>query len=115
MKKIIHILTIILAIIGIGFIVLFIRNVIEENRLESAYVENCTNIKKGMTLDKARKIMKEDLDIYYQGFEYFIETSNDSISALSLNYSVDGGSYIIRIEIDKSNGLVSSVNCPVRK
>jgi hypothetical protein len=115
LKKIIHILTILLAILGIVFIVILIRNLREENNLEAAYVKNCIDIETGMTLEEAKTIMRRGLDINYQGFDYYIGTNNDTISNLSLNYSVEGGSYIIRIEIDKRNGLVHSINCPELK
>ena len=115
MIKAIKVLAVALAVIGLIAIVLFVRNLIEENKLESAYLTNCYKLEKGMTMRTVRSTMRNGLDINYRGFDYEIDTHNDSISGITMNYVVDGGSYVIRVEIDKESGLVKSFNCPPKK
>jgi multisubunit Na+/H+ antiporter MnhE subunit len=112
LKRAFHIVIVGLAIVGAFSIILFVRNLTEANRLDSAYLANCSKVEIGMTLEEARLKMRQGLDINHQGFEYGIQTKNALITSLSMLYSVDGGSYIIRIEIDKHTSLVKSINCP---
>ena len=112
MKRVITIITVIFAILGIAGTILTIRNMQEENRLESAYAKNCDNLRVGMTMREAQAEMRKGLYILHRGFDYEIGTENDSISNITMNYTIEGGSDIISIEIDNITGLVKSYKCP---
>jgi hypothetical protein len=112
MRTVFKITTIALSIPGIFALLLLTRNLLEKNKLESAYLKNCKLVQAGMTMQTAESLMRQGLDIQYRGFDYEVETNADTIQFITMNYPVDGGSFIIKVKIDKNTGLVESVNCP---
>jgi hypothetical protein len=103
------------AVVGVLATAFLIRNLTKENQLETAYLRNCDSLKIGMTTDEVKSTMRQGLEIDFRGFDYEVLSDSKGIINVTMNYSVDGGSYIIRIEIDNVTGLVKSFNCPEKK
>lgn len=116
MKKVLESTFIILlfsfAFIGVIASIFLIRELYLVSKYEELYINNCENVRAGMTVEEAKVTMGgANYRENEKGYSYWTTFLKDKPTEFLLSYPTSGASYIVSIKYDPITGLVTEVEC----
>lgn len=100
------------AFIGVVASVFFIREMYLVSRYEELYINNCENVRVGMTVEEAKVAMGgTNYRGNEKGYSYWTTFLKDKPTEFLLSYPTSGASYVVSVKYDPITGLVTEVEC----
>jgi hypothetical protein len=100
------------SLVGIIAVIFGIREIYLDGKYSDLYINNCKNVKEGMTLEEAKVVMGgSNYHENGKSYSYWTSFKEGKPEKFTLEYPTSGASYHAVIHYDPITGLVTEVEC----